>query len=71
MKFTKMSRYHWLSDCGLYSISATQIDGKWAYTAWFVKPKVVTQCLGVSNSPDEAKEFCDKHNEKEASNVSR
>ena len=71
MKFTKMSRYHWLSDCGLYSISANKVDDQWTYTAWFVKPKVVTQCLGVSNSPDEAREFCDKHYEKEASNVSR
>ena len=63
MKFTKMSRYHWLSDCGLYSISATKIDDAWSYTAWFVKPKVTTQCLGLTHNPRDAEKFCETHNQ--------
>lgn len=61
LKFTRINQWGWLSDCGSYSISASKIDDQYGYSAWYVVPKQVAQCLGTVTDPAEARKLCDDH----------
>jgi hypothetical protein len=53
LKWTKQSKYHWVDNNNLYSISATKVQGKWVYMLWDFKTK---QFLGRFESPRTARE---------------
>lgn len=66
MKFTRINQWAWLSDCGRYSIAASRLDDKYGYTSWFVVPKQVSQCLGQTHDPAQARKYCEEHYTKSA-----
>ncbi|MBT6454750.1 MAG: hypothetical protein HOB14_13205 [Gammaproteobacteria bacterium] len=74
MKFNRLNKRHWVSECGLYNISSTGIVAGMTYAARYMRPAGTYDQLGkfikgtAQQNADSAKQACSKHAERLAAN---
>jgi len=60
--FVNLDNWSAQSECGLYFVCITSVQGRFKHTAWF-KPdeRAIARVLGTRDSREEAEEICREH----------